>query len=476
VTVRLRELGPRPETIMVADDDGNIVFAFRKVLEKSGYRVVSAADGGEVLDRVRETRPAALFLDISMPTLDGLSVLERMKAEALDIPVIVITGFGTMHTAIRAVQLGAFEYLTKPLDVDKVRTVVERALEMSRLKQEVSELRAQLRRSVRPYELVGNNPAMQGVYKTMGAVTTTPNATNVLILGESGTGKELVARGIHGNGAHAEEPFVAINCTVFPETLLESELFGHEKGSFTGADASRQGKFEIAGRGTVFLDEIGDMPSRLQQKLLRVVEERTFQRVGGNAVIPVQARFIAATNRDIQEEVRRGGFREDLYFRLNVICIKLPPLRARLDDVPLLVDHFIAPYGERMGKPVRGVDAEVMAALGRYLFPGNVRELEHLIERAVVLGRGDILTAESFPPMLFQTASPGEFDVPIPAGNLAEARRTIVDSFERRFVSETLRRTGGNVTEAAEAAGVERQSFQRLMKRYDILSEDFRKR
>jgi DNA-binding NtrC family response regulator len=464
----------RSETIMVADDDSNIVFAFRKVLERSGYRVVSVADGVDVVDRIRESRPGALFLDISMPALDGFSVLEKMKAEGIDVPVIVITGFGTMHTAIRAVQLGAFEYLTKPLDVGKVRAVAERALEMSRLKKEVWELRAQLRRSVRPYELVGSNPAMQDIYKAIGAVTTTPNTTNVLILGESGTGKELVARGIHGNGAHAEDPFVAINCTVLPETLLESELFGHEKGAFTGADAPRQGKFEIAREGTVFLDEIGDMPDKLQQKLLRVVEERTFQRVGGNVTIPVRARFIAATNRDIQAEVKKGNFREDLYFRLNVISIKLPPLRARVDDIPLLVDYFIARHAQRMGREVRSVDDAVLAALVRYPFPGNVRELEHLIERAVALEPRDILTPESFPPFLFQTPAPGVLDVPISSNNLAEARRAVLEGFERKFVTEMLRRTRGNVTAAAEAAGVERQSFQRLMKKYEILSEDFR--
>jgi DNA-binding NtrC family response regulator len=464
----------RGETVMVADDDRAIVFAFRKVLEKSGYRVITAEDGDGVLGRVRENRPGALFLDISMPSLDGLSVLERLRDEGLDVPVIVITGFGTMHTAIRAVQLGAFEYLTKPLDVDKVRAVAERALEVSRLRREVSDLRARLRRSAVPHELVGNNPAMQDVYKTIGAVTTTPNSTNVLILGESGTGKELVARGIHANGPHHAEPFVAINCTVLPETLLESELFGHEKGAFTGADSSKQGKFEVAGGGTVFLDEIGDMPVKLQQKLLRVVEERTFQRVGGNTSIPVRARFIAATNRDIQAEVRKGAFREDLYFRLNVISIHLPPLRERADDIPLLVDHFLARLADRGDGKLRRVDEAVLAMLARYPFPGNVRELENMIERAMVLERRDVLTPESFPPFLHEERPRGVLDVPVPSGNLAEARHAVIESFERKYVMEALKRSHGNVTAAASAAGLERQSFQRLMKKYEIHSEDFR--
>jgi len=463
------------EKIMVADDDESIVFAFRKVLERSGYRVISADSGPQALEKLRIEKPALLFLDVAMPEMDGLAVLEKIKSDGLNLPVIVITGYGTMQTAIRAVQLGAYEYLTKPLHVDKVRALTERALETVRLRREVSDLRAKLSHPIVEYELIGSDPSMQEVYKTIGAVTTTPNSTNVIIFGESGTGKELVARAIHNSGQHHDEPFVAINCTVLPETLLESELFGHEKGAFTGADARKEGKFELAGEGTLFLDEIGDMPPKLQQKLLRVVEERCYQRVGGNQTIPVRARFISATNRDLEYEIKRGNFREDLYFRLNVIAIKLPPLRQRVGDIPVLANYFLSKYRQRFGKGIHSISPEVMEALSSYRYPGNVRELENLIERAVVLEKSDVLTADSFPPHLFRKQARQTIDIPIVHEKLADARRVVVDAFERKFVIERLKATRGNVTAAAQAAGIERQSFQRLMKKHGIRSQDFRK-
>jgi DNA-binding NtrC family response regulator len=463
------------EKIMIVDDDENIVFAFRKTLERSGYLVVEAGNGPEALDKLRTERPAVLFLDVAMPEMSGLEVLEQIKQDGLDLPVIVITGYGTMQTAIRAVQLGAYEYLTKPLNVDKVRVLTERALETVRLRQEVNALRAKLSQPISDYELIGNDPAMQEVYKTIGAVTTTPNSTNVIIFGESGTGKELVARAIHNSGPHHNAPFVAINCTVLPETLLESELFGHEKGAFTGADSRKLGKFEVAGEGTLFLDEIGDMPPKLQQKLLRVVEERSFQRVGGNETVPVRARFISATNRDLEYEIVRGNFREDLYFRLNVVAIKLPPLRERSGDIPVLANYFLEKYSQRFGKKIHGISSEVMETLLRYPYPGNVRELENLIERAVVLEKNDVLTPHSFPPALFQRKEEQSLDIPIVHETLAEARRAVLEAFERKFVIERLKASKGNVTAAAQTAGIERQSFQRLMKKYGIRSQEFRK-
>ena len=464
------------ETILIADDDASIVFAFERTFERDGHAVLAASNGREALERIAADHPALVFLDLTMPEMDGLQVLEKIKERGWNLPVIVITGYGTMQTAIRAVQLGAYDYIAKPLDVDKVNLLARRALEMSRLQAQVAELRFKLHQPLQEYELIGNDPQMQEVYKIIGAVTMTPNTTNVIIHGESGTGKELVARAIHQSGKFATAPFLAINCTVLPETLLESELFGHEKGAFTGAFERKQGKFEVAGEGTLFLDEIGDMPAALQQKLLRVVDQRTFERVGGNQALPVHARFICATNKNLEAEIKHGRFREDLLFRLNVVAIKLPPLRERRDDIPLLANYFLAKYNARLGKNVKRICDEVIAAFMHYAFPGNVRELENVIERAMALEKGEVLTLEAFPPQLIARPKQESFDIPILHETLAEARQAVLDAFERKFIVERLNATHGSVTEAAKVAGIERQSFQRLMKKYDVHSEDFRKK
>ncbi|MFQ5631320.1 MAG: sigma-54-dependent transcriptional regulator [bacterium] len=462
------------DKIMIADDDQNIVYAFRKTLEPKGYQVISASNGAEVLITIDREKPEVLFLDIAMPEMDGLTVLEKLNARSIDLPVIVITGHGTMQTAIRAVQLGAYEYLTKPLDVDKVRVLAGRAVETMRLRREVSDLRSRLSRPIQEYELIGNDSAMHEVYKIIGAVTTTPNSTNVLITGESGTGKELVARAIHNSGTNPNDPFIALNCTVLPETLLESELFGHEKGAFTGAHERKLGKFEIATAGTLLLDEIGDMSPRLQQKLLRVVEERCFQRLGGHENIAVRARFIAATNKDLEHEIKKERFREDLFFRLNVITIKLPPLRDRKSDIPVLAHYFVAKHCQSFGRNLQGISPEVLQKLAFYPYPGNVRELENMIQRAVALEKNDVLSLDSLPPALFHKQEEEIAAIPILSENLAEARQVVIEAFERTFVIERLKATRGNVTAAAQTAGIERQSFQRLMKKYSIRSETFR--
>lgn len=460
--------------IMVADDDRNIVFAFRKAFESRGHTVVSTQDGNRVLQLVRGETPDLLFLDIAMPGMNGLDVLKALRREGLDLPVIVMTGFGTMQTAIQAVRLGAFEYLTKPLDVETLRAVSTRALEMVELRREAHGFRAQPDQPVDGLELIGSDPAMQEIYKTIGSITTTPNSTNVLITGDSGTGKELVARAIHNSGDHANAPFVAINCTVLPEALLETELFGHEKGAFTGAHERKLGKFEVAGKGTLFLDEIGDMPPNLQQKLLRVVEERAFQRLGSTSTIPVEARFVAATNRDVEVHVKKGRFRQDLYFRLNVMTIRVPLLRERRGDIPDLALHFTAKYAAKFGRRVKGLSPDVLDALAHYDYPGNVRELENMIARAVALEKTETLTLESFPPRPLRDAKHGLSDPAQAADTLAEARRTALDGFEREYIENRLRDSHGNVTAAAHAAGIERQSFQRLMKKHGVNSDDFR--
>lgn len=465
----------RPK-ILIVDDDEGIVFACRRTFDKEGYKTVSASDGQEAIELIDTEHPDLVFMDITMPRMDGLSALKSIKDNKSDIPVVIITGFGTMQTAIRAVQLGAYEYIPKPLDVEQIRTVARRALEMRRLNQEVSSLHARLHEEAEKDMLIGDAPVMQAVYKTIGAVTATPNETPVLILGESGTGKELVARAIHRNGPGAEAPFVPVNCTALPSELLESELFGYEKGAFTGAVARRTGKFEIAGHGTIFLDEIGDMPLGLQQKLLRAIQEREFERLGGNTRIPVRARFILATHRDLKKEVDAGRFRDDLYFRISVVPIHMPPLRAHKEDLPQLLDFLLKKLNRKLTRKVQGVSPEAMEILARYDYPGNVRELENILERAIILTSGDFILASSLP----ESLRPSEDhhaggEIPIVSEDWRKAREFVIEAFEKRFVHEALRATGGNVTQAARRSGLERQSFQRLMQRYGVESEPFRR-
>jgi two-component system response regulator AtoC len=463
-----------PTKVLVVDDDEKILFAFREVLKRDGYKSITAKSGKEALEKVSAEQPGIVFMDITMPKLDGLEALKRIKEKNQSTPVIIITGYGTMQTAIKAMQLGAFEYLTKPLDVEKIREVTRRAFSSVQSRamsvEEPLSFKADI---VDRYELVGNSERMQEIYKLIGSISTTPNHTSVLIVGESGTGKELVARAIHTNSLNAPEPFVPINCTVLPEALLESELFGHEKGAFTGATDRKLGKFEIAHRGTIFLDEIGNLSLSLQQKLLRVLQEREFERLGGNTPIHVDARFIAATNRNIESEVEQGNFREDLFFRLNVVAIHLPPLRERKDDIPLLANYFLAKYKNEIKRSVKGFFHEAMALLQSYSYPGNVRELENLIERAVMLTKGEAILPEVLREM-FVTASTKPTPLPVVSPVFSKSRDHVLRLFEKQFLIELLKKHHGNVTAAAKASKMTRQNFQRLMKKHKIRAETFR--
>ncbi len=464
--------------ILIVDDDPSICFAFKKTFEALKYKTVSASNGREALAVFKESSPSLIFMDISMPDMDGLEALARIKEINADIPVIIITGQGNMQTAIRAMQLGAYDYLTKPLDVDKVRITGTRAVEMVNMRQKINELEQQISRKQHDggTVMIGQHKKMQEIYKKIGVISTTPLTTNILILGKTGTGKELVARIIHESCTSAEEPFQAINCTVLPENLLESELFGHEKGAFTGADKLKIGKFELAGKGTLFLDEIGDMPVNLQKKILRVLQERSFERLGGNKSIHLNARIIAATHLDLKKVVAEGQFREDLYYRLNVIEIILPLLREKKDDIPLLVNHFISKFNNRFNKRIQNISDEVIKILQNYHFPGNVRELENLIERAMALERGDYLTRQSFPSDLISNIEPQAIDIPILDDKFSEARNLLIKEFEKKYIVQRLTKTVGNVSEAARLSGIKRQSFQRLMKIHEISSRDFKSR
>ncbi len=453
--------------ILLVDDDEKILFAFQQALRADGHTTVIAHDGEEALARIAERRPAMVFMDITMPKVDGLETLRRIKGDDPTLPVILITGFGTMETAITAMQLGAFEYLTKPLDLATGRDVARRAAATSA--GEGTEL-VVADGVERRHQIVGASAAMQEVYKLIGSLSTTPNHTSVLILGESGTGKELVARAIHRHGPHADEPFIAINCTALPAELLESELFGHERGAFTGAVDRKRGKFEIAGKGTLFLDEIGNLSLPLQQKLLRVLQEREFERVGSNVPQRVEARFIAATNLDLAAEVQHKAFREDLYFRLNVVTVHLPPLRERREDIPLLAKFFLAKYNAHFGKRIVGFTDEAMAYLTGGAYPGNVRELENAVERAVMLTNGTVVLAQA----VDATAHASPPTLPIISPVFSIAREHLLEQFENQFVRELLRAHGGNVTLAAAASQMTRQNLQRLMRKYDIRAEDYR--
>jgi two-component system response regulator AtoC len=461
--------------ILIVDDDEKILFAFQEVLKAEGYQSIVARNGEEALSKIASGHPAAVFMDITMPKLDGLEALRRIKQRSPAIPVVLITGFGTMQTAIKAIQFGAFEYLTKPLDVNKIRDVIARALTSGREKHSPAGEQVSFQADiVNRYEIIGNSPQMQEIYKLIGSISTTPNHTSVLILGESGTGKELVARAIHANGEHAGEPFIPINCTALPESLLESELFGHEKGAFTGASDRKPGKFELAGQGTIFLDEIGALSPTLQQKLLRVLQEREFERVGGNVPQLVGARFIAATNQDLVSGVKNKSFREDLFFRLNVAVVHLPPLHERREDIPLLATYFLSKYNDQVKRGIKGYSREAMKTLQQYAYPGNIRELENLIERAVMLTKGELILPDALGEMV-APSPPTIAPLPVVSQVFSKSRAHLLDLFEKQFVVEQLKKHHGNVTAAAQTSRMTRQNFQRLMNKHKISAPPFRK-
>ena len=455
--------------ILIVDDDEKILYAFREVLEKDGYIFQEARDGIEALKMIKKQTPDVIFMDINMPQLDGLEALKKIKEHDYGVPVIVITGQGTMETAIQAMKLGAFQYLMKPLSVNSIREEIKKAL-VSTGSVKVSEFSFEIDTSKRN-QLIGNTPLMHDIYKLIGSISTSANHTPVFILGESGTGKELVARAIHHNSSFPEEPFVAINCTAVPETLLESELFGHEKGAFTGAADRRIGKFELAGKGTIFLDEIGDLSVNLQHKLLRVLQEREFERLGGNDPIQVKARFVAATNQNIEKKVNSGSFREDLLYRLNVVTIKMPPLRCHPEDIPLLANFFLVRYNHQIKKNIRGISQEAMEKLQSYHYPGNVRELENIIERAIMLTTGRVI----LPEVLGELSAPPKtetFNFSIFSPVYEESRQYVLETFEEQFVREKLAKHRGNISAAARESKMSRQNFHRLVQKYNIKPEE----
>jgi nitrogen regulation protein NR(I) len=466
--------------VLIIDDEPFILHAFRKAFEDTEFTPRTASDGAEGLELFARHRPHAVILDINLPDQSGLDVFARLRQIDARVPVIFITGHGTTETAIEAMKQGAFDYLLKPLELDQLRELVDRAAEISRLSRTPAVVADEAPAPGTADVLVGRSPGMQEVYKAIGRVA--PRDLAVLILGESGTGKELVARAIYQHGARASGPFLAVNCAAIPETLLESELFGHEKGAFTGADRKRIGKFEQCTGGTLFLDEIGDMTPLTQSKLLRVLQDGQFERVGGNETIRTDVRIIAATNRDLPRMAAAGEFREDLYYRLSVVTIAIPPLRERADDLPLLVEHFLARFSPELDKEVSRASPEAMEALRRYPWPGNLRELQSVLKQALLRAQGPVLLAEFLPESL-RTAAGGApaaqpatvdweafLEERLRAGSqdlYAEATSLI----ERSLVTRVLRETGGNQAQAAKILGITRGSLRTKIRTLGIAIE-----
>jgi DNA-binding NtrC family response regulator len=448
--------------IVVIDDEVNAAAALETLLQEDGYEVARANDARTGLALLEKTDPDIVLTDLRMPGMDGLELLAKVKEIRPETMVLLMTAYGTVKTAVRAMKLGAEDYLAKPIDVEELEVILKKALEKKQLLEETRVLRERVQGKYRFENLVGESPEMLAAFKTVRQVA--PSSSSVLLLGESGTGKELFAQALHQNSPRKNKPFIKVACAALPETLLESELFGHEKGSFTGALYARAGRFEMADGGTLFLDEIGDVSPTVQVKLLRFLEEREFERVGGNRTYKVDVRIVCATHRDLKKKLEDGSFREDLYYRLNVIEIHIPPLRDRGADIPVLAHHFLKKYADANGKDVRGISDEVLALLLRHAWPGNVRELENAIERAVVLAGDPVLTPENFPTLrqiageVSPAATVGGLGVAIPGSSFAD--------IEREAILRTLEAVGGSTSRAASLLQISARKIQYKLKEY----------
>ncbi len=456
------------EKILVVDDDQSFRFLLEEALKKEGYEVTSAGSGEEALELFSREEFDVVTLDIKMPGMDGFEALSRIKEIKSGQIVVIITAYGAQRIAIEAVDKGAYDYFTKPFDIDVLRMVIKRAIECCRLNRENKNLKEKLGRDLRIEEIIGKSGKMLEVFEIIKKVTAAE--VTVLVQGESGTGKELAARAIHYNSSRKNGPFVKINCAAIPEGVLESELFGHEKGAFTDAAAKKIGKFEAADSGTIFLDEIGDMSLATQAKVLRVLQEKEFERVGGTAPVKVDVRIIAATNKDLFRAVREGQFREDLYYRINVVSLYLPPLRERRDDIPLLFEHFMKRFNRDFKKEIKHISLEAMELLMKYSWPGNVRELENVLQRAIVLAEGDSISREDLPfyiNCLDEEIKVGENNSSF-RKSLSETVHDIVDDVEKQLIIKALNQTNWNRTETARLLKISRKSLFNKMKKFGL--------
>ena len=488
---------PQARAILVVDDDRDMLSLLDDLLSGEGYKVVKAKSGAEALAAIAKSRPDLVMIDVLLPDEDGLTLLAQIKREHPELEVIVMTAFGGSSSAIKAMRVGAYDYVTKPFETDDLLATLARVFEKADMAQEVNALRLELgKQSAQRERIVGSSRPMLEIYKLIGKVA--GSDASILVSGESGTGKELVAEAIHRASPRNPHPLIKVSCAALPETLLETELFGHEKGSFTGAMTMRKGRFEIADKGTIFLDEIGEMTLGTQTKLLRILQEHEFERIGSNTPLKVDIRVIAATNRDLAEEVDRNRFREDLYYRLNVIHIHMPPLRDRKEDIPALVEHFLSKYRWSQDAIPTTITEEALERLVAYDWPGNVRELENAVERAVVLSRGQPITVEQLP--FDSVKAPrgngrkaardaeiaeeaGELEPVAAGGKASEADgnglgvengepggpfKKRVSALERRLILEALERAGGNRTRAAEDLGIYRRLLYAKMREYGL--------
>jgi two-component system NtrC family response regulator len=445
------------ERILVVDDEQNARQALRTILSEEGYELAEASDGAQALELMSSFAPDVVLSDVRMPKMDGITFLKSAREQGSGAVFVMMTAFGSIETAVEAMRAGAENYLMKPLDIKAVLIVLEKALEKHRLIRETRSLRERVRERFSFPNIIGDSPELQAVFEVIKQAA--PTKATVLILGESGTGKELVAQALHESSPRKDKPFIKVNCAALSETLLESELFGHEKGSFTGAAARKEGRFELADGGTLFLDEIGEISPSLQIKLLRVLQQRELERVGGTQTIKVDVRIVAATNKDLSAEVKAGRFREDLYYRLNVVAVTLPSLRQRKGDIPSLVSHFIQKYADAYDKSIKGLAPGTLNALLSHDWPGNVRELENAVERAVVLSKSTELTSDDLPPSLKgpRARAPDKGSL-IPGATMQE--------IEREAILRTLEMVDGATSRAAEVLGISVRKIQYRLKEY----------
>lgn len=448
------------ETILIVDDEPGIIQSLQGILADEGFEVIAADGGLKALDIIKETIPDIILLDIWMPDIDGIETLKRIRNLYPSLQVIMISGHGTIETAVKATKLGAYDFIEKPLSLDKVLLSINNALNYNRLEAELGLFRERDRRR---YQITGSSPAITELKKQITIVS--PTDAWILIAGENGTGKEMVAHTIHRLSKRKDKPFVEVNCAAIPDDLIESELFGHEKGAFTGATTMKRGKFDQANNGILFLDEIGDMSLKAQSKVLRILQEQRFERVGGNRTIRVNVRVIAATNKNLEEEIEKGTFREDLYFRLNVIPMRVPPLRERVDDIPMLARELLDQFSLDTKKETKSLSTAALELLKRYPWPGNVRELKNLIERLAIMCPGEVIDVKDIPPPFnAYRAEAGQVEPFFSFDTFKEAR----DMFERSFIARKLKQFDGNISKTAEAIGVERSNLHKKIKAYGL--------
>ena len=445
--------------ILIVDDEKAARFGMKLALEKDGYQVVEASDGIEAFEIIKAKSPSLIFLDINMPKINGIQVLEEINQMESPPMIVIVTAYGSEKVAVDAMKKGAYDYIAKPYEIDDLRLIAKHAFEKLALEEENTRLRSEIDRLGSRGKIVGESREMNQLFNKIEKVG--PSDVTVLVQGESGSGKELVAKEIHKISSRKNRPMITMNCAALPETLIESELFGHEKGAFTGATERRLGKFELADKGTIFLDEIGDMSPNTQAKVLRVLQEQSFERLGGTETLRVDVRLISATHKDLLKEIKEGNFREDLYYRLKVVEISLPPLRNRREDIIILAENFIQYFSEKHRKNVKLISNDAVKIFTKYSWPGNVRELQNVIESAVVMANAETLEISDFPEEISNSDINRSFDYNLP---FRDAKKIVVDTFERDFVSRKLAENNGNISKTAEALGMHRQSLQQKIK------------